>query len=661
LEEAGKNKIWLRVLKNSFAPLFAGKFDYVVGNPPWVLWDNLTDDYRNSTKSLWQDYGLFTLSGLEARYGGGKKDVSVLFTYVCIDKYLKEQGIFGFLITQSVFKTRGAGEGFRRFKLKSMPLKVWKVHDFVALKPFEGANNRATAIFLSKNDETKYPIVYILWRLQEAIDQTDSLDAVLRKTERIEMLARPSDDKNVLSPWLTLPGKALKAVEKARGRSNYRCYAGIYSGGANAVYWFRIIGLQGENDVDIDVPLHLRRFFGDKIKELKFVYVENVTEGMKKKVKGVRTVLEDFFLYPLIKSQHVEKWKINGYIYTLQMQDPVKRIGYNEHWVKVNFPKTYSHLKNFENLLKVRSSSVVKELMERGPFYSMYAIGDYTYAPFKVVWSRMGDKLTACVVSSVDDHFLGRKIILPENVLAFIPTSNEDEAYYLCAILNSSIADLVLRSIAGGTKSFGTPKIIESALNIPKYSRENGIHQQLAMLSKEAHRLAKEDKKDELKKIEEEVDRLVAQLYGITNEELEEIKRNLAILEGEEVEEEKSKEIPTLEPDITLENPVVEENTPSVLEIVIRNPLENVITNVKVKAQLPTETVERVFNSIEREEKIQVKVDGLKKGKYEIKLSMDYSFEDSSKKIQKSLSLFVRGKGEKETVKRKGIKEIFGE
>jgi hypothetical protein len=33
LEEEGKNRIWARILKNSFAPFFAGKFDYVVGNP----------------------------------------------------------------------------------------------------------------------------------------------------------------------------------------------------------------------------------------------------------------------------------------------------------------------------------------------------------------------------------------------------------------------------------------------------------------------------------------------------------------------------------------------------------------------------------------------------------------------------------------------------
>ena len=27
-------------------------FDYVVGNPPWIAWDNLPDDYRAATKPL---------------------------------------------------------------------------------------------------------------------------------------------------------------------------------------------------------------------------------------------------------------------------------------------------------------------------------------------------------------------------------------------------------------------------------------------------------------------------------------------------------------------------------------------------------------------------------------------------------------------------------
>ncbi|HJH27005.1 MAG TPA: SAM-dependent methyltransferase, partial [Methanophagales archaeon] len=47
LEAEGKNRIWTRILKNSFAPLLQDKFDFVVGNPPWVNWESLPENYRN--------------------------------------------------------------------------------------------------------------------------------------------------------------------------------------------------------------------------------------------------------------------------------------------------------------------------------------------------------------------------------------------------------------------------------------------------------------------------------------------------------------------------------------------------------------------------------------------------------------------------------------
>jgi len=58
LEKKGRDKIWTRILKNSFAPLLIGKFDFVVGNPPWINWENLPEFYREETKGLWEWYGL---------------------------------------------------------------------------------------------------------------------------------------------------------------------------------------------------------------------------------------------------------------------------------------------------------------------------------------------------------------------------------------------------------------------------------------------------------------------------------------------------------------------------------------------------------------------------------------------------------------------------
>jgi hypothetical protein len=171
--------------------------------------------------------------------------------------------------------------------------------------------------------------------------------------------------------------------------------------------------------------------------------------------------------------------------------------------------------------------------MEKGPFYSMYAVSKYTFSPYKVVWNQMGSKLSACVISSVNDEFLGEKMVLPEHVLAFVPTENENVAHFICAVLNSNVVDLAMRSIAGGTKSFGTPKIIENTIRIPKFDANNENHCKLAELSKEAHEIASKGEEEELREVEEEIDREVARLFGLGEEEVEEEKEALRVVYGE--------------------------------------------------------------------------------------------------------------------------------
>jgi SAM-dependent methyltransferase len=63
LEEEGKNRVWIAVIRNAFAPILKGKFDYVVGNPPWVNWENLPDAYRDVSRELWERYGLAKVVG----------------------------------------------------------------------------------------------------------------------------------------------------------------------------------------------------------------------------------------------------------------------------------------------------------------------------------------------------------------------------------------------------------------------------------------------------------------------------------------------------------------------------------------------------------------------------------------------------------------------
>jgi len=165
-EERGVNGIWANILKNAFAPLFVGNFDFVAGNPPWINWQALPQHYRDATQQLWVDYGLFSLSGHIARLGGGKKDLSMLFTYVSLDRYLRSQGRLCFVITQTVYKTHGMGDGFRRFRLGSegVCFRIEQVDDMVELQPFEAATNRTSVFSATKGSRQRYPVPYILWR-----------------------------------------------------------------------------------------------------------------------------------------------------------------------------------------------------------------------------------------------------------------------------------------------------------------------------------------------------------------------------------------------------------------------------------------------------------------------------------------------------------------
>jgi hypothetical protein len=199
LHRRGLDGIWARVLKNAFMPLFLEPFDYVVGNPPWINWESLPQSYREQTTPLWNRYGLFVHSGMDTILGKGKKDASTLMTYAVADRFLKDGGKLGFVITQSVWKTSGAGQGFRRFRIGSdgAYLAVLHVDDLSSLQVFEGASTRTSVFVMQKGRPTRYPVSYTYWKKTtkgQGIDYGSTLDEVLEQTKRLQFNAAPVDD-----------------------------------------------------------------------------------------------------------------------------------------------------------------------------------------------------------------------------------------------------------------------------------------------------------------------------------------------------------------------------------------------------------------------------------------------------------------------------------
>jgi len=218
-----------------------------------VNWESLPDDYRQQTVPLWEHYGLFPHSGMDTILGKGKKDISMLMTYVAVDRYLRRGGKLGFVLTQSLFKTSGAGQGFRRFLLPDRtsfgPLTV---EDMVELKPFEGATNRTAVAVFAKGMPVRYPVSYSYWKKRgEGRGSTIGFDTPYEEvtTQKItyhQWYAEPVDRKEVTTAWITARRKALQALHHVLGSSPYSAHAGSFTGGANGIYWVEKAAARGD-------------------------------------------------------------------------------------------------------------------------------------------------------------------------------------------------------------------------------------------------------------------------------------------------------------------------------------------------------------------------------------------------------------------------------
>ena len=491
LEKQNKNGIWAHFLKNAFAPMIAGKFDFVVGNPPWIRWGYLSEDYRKATFNLWMEYGLFpkTQDFASRRLGGGEKDFSMLFTYASANYYLKEGAKLGFLITQEVFKSKGAGEGFRRFQLgEGKYLKVLKAHDLVSIQPFEGAANKTAAIILKKGEKTEYPVSYFVWTKKKGVGKiaTDKLlDEVSLLLQRKKLLAQPMG--KIAGSWQTISEvqKELGAIE---GKNPYQARRGA-STEPYGVFWLEVKQVLSDGNL----------------------IVSNLPEKGKRIILQIEEKIESDLIYPAIRGRDIERWGSNPKIFVLITHKEKDGSVFTENELKGNYPRTFNYLSKFKEVLLTRGSKFLRNLAERTSFFTMFGIGTYTFAPYKVMWKRMANDIIASVVSQTKTPF-GYKTIIGTDTTALFATNNESEAHYLCAIINSNRVRDFIKSFSSAGRGFGTPSVMEH-VGIPIFDTQNPLHLKLVEVSKKCHQLKLEGKEKDIKKLENENDEFVKRLF----------------------------------------------------------------------------------------------------------------------------------------------------
>ena len=286
------------------------------------------------------------------------------------------------VVAQTLFQTKGAGDGFRRFRLGPGRVAAGdRVDDLVALKPFPGAASRTPTIVLTKGAATAYPVPYVKWR------------PGARRGTGVQPLPgeRPIDAARPGSPWLIdrsgrrPAGKGTTAAPRRRGPSDYAAHLGANSGGANAVYWLR--------------SLVARRPAACRCE----TWWRKAKHGVaaRRAVPGARSALS---AAPLGRPPAAGR---RGRRPTCCWSRTWRR---GPAWPRPDareYPQTRPYLQKFQELLTapgrlspLSGPEAVLLDVQRGP---------YTVAPIKVVWRRMDRQIRAAVVASVDNALLGRR------------------------------------------------------------------------------------------------------------------------------------------------------------------------------------------------------------------------------------------------------------
>lgn len=487
------DSIWCRIVKNNFSPRGFSKADFIIGNPPWVRWSRLPSSYRDRVKKFCKHYGLVSGKGYT---GGIESDISTVLVFSAVDNWLKTGGRVGILITWTVFKSDSA-RGFRIGKLPDGNLiSINAIEDLTAIQPFPDATN-ATGVYIATkidDSESSQPKLIPLrkWKPIDGARVNDklSLEEVLTKVEIETGVACPVAEFG--SPLYTGSERDLKDVLHLRGNSLYviRARRGTVTD-LSRVFWVKVERYLPETN----------RAFISTINENEL--------GRAKSIHGTQgTWIDANLLYPLIRGRDVGRFSQK----TLGWYQIIPNASYSkadaESVFASKYPATYDYLLDYYELLINRST--YKRYLKDLPFYSIYCIGDYSFAPYKVVWPEQQNprNFRAAVISSFGDSIIPNRVFVPDHKLYFIGTEDPREAHYLCGFLNSEPARKWLGGFLLSTQ-IGTS--IFEHIKVPMFNNNNPHHNRLAELSEIIHNDRVGIKTNELpiKIYEEELSRLV--------------------------------------------------------------------------------------------------------------------------------------------------------
>ena len=455
------DSVWIPILKTHLASTYYKEFDFILGNPPWIAYRYLPSDYQVKIKELIKDvYGLVSEEHLMTHM-----EMATLFLVRCLDIYLNDGGYLGFVMPKSIMYS----DQHDNFRLQNVSVG-YKLEKFIdcRVKPLFYVPACVTIVRKEEGEAVKeIPTIVV-----EGILPEDK-HKVMSWGEAKDKLRVDRERKFHLNMIGSRSFFSERKLETISGKSHY--YGGFYQGATIVPQscWFVDIVSEGDEEVLVRTSgrAGIRGKYADKIPLLpikrNFIYYALTSaETLPFCHLNPNTVV-----LPIIPSGSgyflldKEKAKYGGYIRLVEWLTRAEKI-----WAKSKSSKKMSLYKRID--------------------YQHLLTNQNPNAKYIVVYLRSATHLASCVIHNKDwkeKSDLQKPIIIESTLYRFF-TNNCDEAYYLAAILNSSILDKLIKPMQ--TKGFtGAERDIHKKpleFPIPKFDGNNSLHIQLSELGKKA-------------------------------------------------------------------------------------------------------------------------------------------------------------------------------
>ncbi|MBQ8780558.1 MAG: hypothetical protein IJZ72_02625 [Oscillospiraceae bacterium] len=473
LERRNWDGIWARIITNYLTTANLGKFDIIVGNPPWVDWKSLPSGYRDKIKALCISRKLF--SGDKVT-GGINLNICALISNVVAENWLTDDGILGFLMPEPLISQQSY-EGFRNMYLSDNSRLYFKkfTNWTKAGHPFKPVTQKFLTFYMTKefiDYKNGVDVDWFVLKEQKRYDECENL-SIDEYFDIYKGIAATCHDTKNFFAYIN-SRKQLNDFMSIAGESQYIGREGIEFYPQEMMI-FKESGLPSTKTCT-----SLRNI---QIKKPKYHIPQTVE------------LLETKYLHPLIKGVDISPFhiEISDYIVPFPYDKRDTRLPIKLDELIRTAPKLASFFQKHKDLILSQTSYNERIIGKDGEFYKLARVGAYSFAPNYVVF-RDNTKWGAAVISSINTSWGGKKRPLFQNhAVSICEDSNGnfitlEEAHFICGIMNTPVAfQYVLHS--SDSRSFP----IRPRIYIPKYDKNNAIHKKISLLSRMAHKKYNDD------------------------------------------------------------------------------------------------------------------------------------------------------------------------